>query len=129
MLQKLLKRKAAGFTLIELVLVLAIAGLILVIVFLAVAGAQRSRRDTGRKDVVNRTVAEYDQLVADGLNPVVNATLLSAVGTLPDGVTAMAAGTCPVAWSAAAEKKVLWDATNKQACIALEDHAVYSQNF
>lgn len=57
MLQKLLKRKATGFTLIEIVLVLAIAGLILVIVFLAVAGAQRSQRNNARKDYTNRFTA------------------------------------------------------------------------
>ena len=44
-----LLKKEKGFTLIEIVLVLAIAGLLLVIVFLAVQGAQRSRRDTQRK--------------------------------------------------------------------------------
>ncbi|HSX03076.1 MAG TPA: prepilin-type N-terminal cleavage/methylation domain-containing protein [Candidatus Saccharimonadia bacterium] len=38
-----------GFTLIEIVLVLAIAALLLVVVFLAVSGAQRARRDAQRK--------------------------------------------------------------------------------
>lgn len=38
-----------GFTIIEVVLVLAIAGLIFLIVFLALPGLQRSRRDTQRK--------------------------------------------------------------------------------
>ena len=42
-------RRVAG-TLIEIVLVLAIAGLLLVIVFLAVSGAQKSRRDSQRKN-------------------------------------------------------------------------------
>ena len=37
------------FMLIEIVLVLAIAGLLLVLVFLAVSGAQRSQRDMERK--------------------------------------------------------------------------------
>lgn len=43
-----------GFTLIEIVIVLAIAALIMVIVFIAVQGAQRSQRNTARKDVANR---------------------------------------------------------------------------
>jgi prepilin-type N-terminal cleavage/methylation domain-containing protein len=51
----LTKRK--GFTLIEIVIVLAIAALIMVIVFLAVQGAQRSRRDTQTKNDVNRIIA------------------------------------------------------------------------
>jgi prepilin-type N-terminal cleavage/methylation domain-containing protein len=45
-----LLKKEKGFTLIEIVLVLAIAGLLLVIVFLAVSGAQKARRDSQRKN-------------------------------------------------------------------------------
>lgn len=44
-----------GFTLIEIVIVLAIAALIMVVVFLAVTGAQRGQRDQSRKDLMNRT--------------------------------------------------------------------------
>jgi prepilin-type N-terminal cleavage/methylation domain-containing protein len=39
----------SGFTIIEVVLVLAIAGLIFLLVFLALPGLQRSRRDAQRK--------------------------------------------------------------------------------
>lgn len=46
-----------GFTLIEVVIVLAIAALIMVVVFLAVQGAQRSQRDQTRKDVANQVLA------------------------------------------------------------------------
>lgn len=53
-MRDLLPKKEKGFTLIEIVLVLAIAGLIMVIVFLAVSGAQRSRRDTQRKNDLSR---------------------------------------------------------------------------
>jgi prepilin-type N-terminal cleavage/methylation domain-containing protein len=50
--------KKSGFTLIEIVIVLAIAALIMVIVFVAVSGAQRSRRDAVTKK------AAYQALVA-----------------------------------------------------------------
>jgi prepilin-type N-terminal cleavage/methylation domain-containing protein len=53
-----LLKKEKGFTLIEIVLVLAIAGLLLVIVFLAVSGAQKSRRDTQRKNDNARLLAQ-----------------------------------------------------------------------
>lgn len=43
-----------GFTLIELVIVLAIAALILAGVLLAVGGAQRTQRDTARKEAASR---------------------------------------------------------------------------
>lgn len=46
-----------GFTLIEVVIVLAIAALIMVVVFLAVQGAQRGQRDNTRKDIANRTLS------------------------------------------------------------------------
>ena len=41
-----------GFTIIEVVLVLAIAGLIFLMVFLALPALQRSQRDTARKNDV-----------------------------------------------------------------------------
>lgn len=48
--EKLLTKNKQGFTLIELVIVLAIAALILAGIFVAVTGAQKSRRDTQRKN-------------------------------------------------------------------------------
>ena len=43
-----------GFTIIEVVLVLAIAGLIFLMVFLALPSLQRSQRDTQRKNDLSR---------------------------------------------------------------------------
>lgn len=51
------KKTKKGFTLIEIVIVLAIAALIMVVVFLAVQGAQRNQRDQARKDAANRVAA------------------------------------------------------------------------
>jgi len=47
-------KQTKGFTLIELVIVLAIAALILAAVLLAVGGAQRSQRDSSRKNIAGR---------------------------------------------------------------------------
>lgn len=47
-----------GFTIIEVVLVLAIAGLIFIMVFVALPNLQRSQRDTQRRD-------DYSQLAAN----------------------------------------------------------------
>ncbi len=58
-------KKDKGFTLIEIVLVLAIAGLLLVIVFLAVSGAQKSRRDTQRKNDVSRVAASLENYASN----------------------------------------------------------------
>jgi prepilin-type N-terminal cleavage/methylation domain-containing protein len=93
MLSKLIKPKSQdskGFTLIEIVIVLAIAGLIFVIVFLAVQQAQRSRRDTQRRSDAARLAAavetyagnnggnypanqaQADTLLADYMQPLTN---------------------------------------------------------
>lgn len=52
MLKKLKRPKESGFTIIEVLIVLAIAGLILLIVFLAVPALQRNARNTARKNDV-----------------------------------------------------------------------------
>jgi len=54
-----------GFTLIEVVIVLAIAALIMVIVFLAVQGANRAQRDTARKNQANQILAAAQQYAAN----------------------------------------------------------------
>lgn len=50
-----------GFTIIEVVLVLAIAGLIFLIVFLAVPALQRSQRDTQRRNDLGRFMSQVAQ--------------------------------------------------------------------
>lgn len=66
MLQKLResRNKQAGFTIIELLIVLAIAGLIMLIVFLAVPALERSSRNTARKQDASR--------IADAVSNFVN---------------------------------------------------------
>ena len=59
-LMSIIKNKK-GFTLIELVIVLAIAALILAAILIAVSGAQKSRRDTQRKDDVTKIVSYLEQ--------------------------------------------------------------------
>ena len=59
---KQIKRQKEGFTIIETMIVLAIAGLIMLIVFLAVPALQRSARNTQRKNDVGgiaTAVANY----------------------------------------------------------------------
>ncbi len=56
------KRKLyEGFTIIEVVLVLAIAGLIFLMVFLALPALQRAQRDTQRKQTISRIAAALEQ--------------------------------------------------------------------
>lgn len=51
----------SGFTIIEVVLVLAIAGLIFLMVFIALPALQRSQRDTERRSAVGRVAAMIQQ--------------------------------------------------------------------
>ncbi len=50
-----------GFTIIEVVLVLAIAGLIFLMVFVALPALQRSQRDTARREDMSRLVSQIEQ--------------------------------------------------------------------
>lgn len=50
--------EAKGFTIIEVVLVLAIAGLIFLVVFLALPALQRSQRDSQRKQDLSRFISQ-----------------------------------------------------------------------
>lgn len=57
MLNKIKNRKQEGFTIIEVLIVLAIAGLIMLIVFLAVPALQRNSRNTQRTNDASRVSA------------------------------------------------------------------------
>jgi prepilin-type N-terminal cleavage/methylation domain-containing protein len=77
-----LLKKEKGFTLIEIVLVLAIASLLLVIVFLAVSGAQKSRRDSQRKNDLSRVAAGLESYASNntGAYPATQAAFNTAFG-------------------------------------------------
>jgi prepilin-type N-terminal cleavage/methylation domain-containing protein len=84
MLNKLKKPNNKGFTIIEVMIVLAIAGLILLIVFLAVPALQRSSRNTAAKSD------------AGHISSSINDFLSNNNGTLP-GIPAGANPPVPVA--------------------------------
>jgi prepilin-type N-terminal cleavage/methylation domain-containing protein len=76
-----LLKKEKGFTLIEIVLVLAIAGLLLVIVFLAVSGAQKSRRDTQRKNDNARLLAQVESCASNNSGDYATCNTAAMTGT------------------------------------------------
>lgn len=55
----------SGFTLIEVVITLAIAGLIFIVVFLAVSQAQQARRNQQRKNDASRFLAGLEQFASN----------------------------------------------------------------
>jgi prepilin-type N-terminal cleavage/methylation domain-containing protein len=76
MLNKLKKPNQKGFTIIEVMIVLAIAGLILLIVFLAVPALQRNSRNTSRKSDVGRVGAAVTTVLGNN-----NGAIASITGT------------------------------------------------
>lgn len=83
MIQKL-KTKQKGFTIIEVMIVLAIAGLILLIVFLAIPALQRAQRNTGRKEDAGRLVTAFQDFISNssGQLPAVTSKSLSDCQTI-----------------------------------------------
>lgn len=62
------KNKEKGFTIIEVVLVLAIAGLIFLMVFIALPALQRNQRDTQRKNDLSRAETAVQQYQSNNRN-------------------------------------------------------------
>ncbi len=71
MLQNI-KKRTEGFTIIEVLIVLAIAGLIMLIVFLAVPALQRNSRNTEIRNEASRLATSANEFVtnANGVVPV-----------------------------------------------------------
>ncbi|HMT19181.1 MAG TPA: type II secretion system protein [Candidatus Saccharibacteria bacterium] len=66
-----------GFTIIEVMIVMAIAGLILAVVLIAIPQLQRSQRDNARQSVLSRLTSEFGAYAGnnDGKFPVTTETL------------------------------------------------------
>jgi prepilin-type N-terminal cleavage/methylation domain-containing protein len=100
MLNKLKKPNSKGFTIIEVMIVLAIAGLILLIVFLAVPALQRNSRNTQRKnDAANISagigtyLSNNNGILPNGIgNGTAGSVDLCAVGGTTSGALGAACG-------------------------------------
>ncbi len=86
MLQKYKTKREEGFTIIEVLIVLAIAGLIILIVFLAVPALQRNSRNTSRRndiskvggsvqEILNNNNGRVDSVTSDAINAAIGANL------------------------------------------------------
>ena len=82
MLTKLrkLSKQTEGFTIIEVLIVLAIAGLILLIVFLAVPALQRNSRNTNRRTDVSKALGALQESINN------NGGTAPTGGTTPDAL-------------------------------------------
>ena len=94
MYQKI-RNQSEGFTIIEVLIVLAIAGLIMLIVFLAVPALQRNSRNNGRNSDASRIAAAVNECVSNrngqiaqcqalgGNNVNIDTTKLNQLATAP----------------------------------------------
>jgi prepilin-type N-terminal cleavage/methylation domain-containing protein len=80
--QKHLKK---GFTIIEVVLVLAIAGLIFLMVFLALPALQRAQRDTQRKEDISRFMTAVTHYEANNRGAIPDLSDGSRIASGEDG--------------------------------------------
>lgn len=87
MLNRFLKKSQKGFTIIEVMIVLAIAGLILAIVLVAIPQLQRNQRNEARKSVLARISAEVSNYISnnEGLVPTAAITGTNSFGSTTEG--------------------------------------------
>lgn len=79
---KNLNRKVKGFTIIEVVLVLAIAGLIFLMVFIALPALQRGQRDAQRKNDLSRVMTKINDYSTNNRGAI-PASLITTYGSPP----------------------------------------------
>jgi len=116
------QRKDKGFTIIEVVLVLAIAGLIFLMVFIALPALQRNQRDQERKTQVGAVATAITTYQSNnrGQSPSANATFAKYIDAtmngdkieLQSGATVQqftgTATTTPIAVTAATEDTIVF---------------------
>lgn len=130
-----IKKDNKGFTLVEIVIVLAIAALILAAILFAVRGAQQSRRDSARRDAGGQIGALMEEYAGNhnGTYPTANADVSAAIaGRTESPLTGNdytldsftnSVGTCP----AVATDHVALAVNNRtwQVCVGLESGDVF----
>ena len=91
-------KDSKGFTIIEVMIVLAIAGLIMIIVFLAIPALQRNSRNTERKSDAARIASAVSNFVSNNNGTVPSTAahlteIMNDVGTLSDHYRGLATQT------------------------------------
>lgn len=98
-----LKKNKQGFTIIEVLIVLAIAGLIMLVVFLAVPALQRNARNTQRKSDVSALLGALTEFSANnnGKLPATGTEQTAALGNAKTGYYSnVGVGIGEMSWSA-----------------------------
>lgn len=91
---KNIKNNQKGFTIIEVLIVLAIAGLIMLIVFLAIPQLQRNQRNNARNGEASRIATAVGECLGNR-NGVVTSCMESNIGTKASDTASVTAPTTP----------------------------------
>src|SRR5580698_3397443 len=78
---KNIKKRNEGFTIIEVMIVLVIAGLILLIVFLAVPALQRNARNTSRKSDASNVIGAVNEFIDNNSGTLPSTTAADTTNT------------------------------------------------
>ena len=76
-----IKKNSKGFTIIEVLIVLAIAGLIMLVVFLAVPALQRNQRNSSRRSDVSKALGAASEISASKNGALIVAGDVAAIQT------------------------------------------------
>ncbi len=120
-------RKQQGFTIIEVLIVLAIAGLILLIVFLAVPALQRNSRNTQRTSDISRALGAAQEVLNNNngdLTKLDSGSLQAVIGnlsyyTLTDITVAAAAPPGPGVNTTTVDKAILYKGAKCSGTLAV----------
>jgi prepilin-type N-terminal cleavage/methylation domain-containing protein len=80
-----IRKQSEGFTIIEVLIVLAIAGLIMLVVFLAVPNLQRNSRNSQRRSDVSSILGAVQEVMNNNngsISSITSSAVNGAVGTL-----------------------------------------------
>ena len=86
MLQTVKQKRDEGFTIIEVLIVLAIAGLIMVVVFLAVPALQRNSRNNNRKAEANNLMSAISEVTSNNGGSFAAGDLSKATGNIKPSI-------------------------------------------
>lgn len=87
----MLKKDKKGFTIIEVLIVLAIAGAIMLIVFLAVPALQRNAKNNAYRAEASRVAAGYNEVVTNKGGSALAVSTATSAGTTNDAEKVWAA--------------------------------------
>ena len=134
-----IKQNQKGFTLVEIVIVLAIAALILAAILFAVQGAQQSRRDAARRDAGGQIGALMEEYAGNhnGTYPSSNAQMSAQIAqrtNTPEGgeytFGAFSAGVagCPAGAAPLNQVNLSVSGRQWQVCVGLESQDWFRAN-